>query len=405
MNSREKILVVGAGIYQCKAIIHLRRLGFSVFSIDGNRIAPGFQYSKDFMVCDITDHLKIIEAATKFKVNGITSYGTDVPIVAIANAAEKLSLPSIGVEQANLSVNKLLQRNLLNKTGISKIDYRVFSKVNDAYQIAKSMNFPIVIKPTDSSGSRGVRYIGNFKNINKNVLSDTLSKSRRGLGIIETFINGKEIAVDGFILAGNPTILSVCEKQRSDKPFLLDTELKFPLKCSQFEKGEVIKLVNTILAQTQIQYSPFHMEIILSDNGPFLVEFGARGPGFNVFETILPMITGVDTIHEQAKIALGRPSQKIKPSKKRSAVLSFIFSEHDGILNSICEEATISSIPGITECKIFSKPGERVRKLKSGSDRIGYFLTVKDKLTECEKIASQAKKSITMDVIKDEYKV
>ena len=89
MNSREKILVVGAGIFQCKAIIHLRRLGFSVFSIDGSNIAPGFQYSKDFMVCDITDHLKIIEAATKFKVNGITSYGTDVPIVAIANAAEK----------------------------------------------------------------------------------------------------------------------------------------------------------------------------------------------------------------------------------------------------------------------------------------------------------------------------
>ena len=109
----------------------------------------------------------------------------------------------------------------------------------------------------------------------------------------------------------------------------------------------------------------------------------------------------MDTIYEQAKIALGRPSKKLSFSKNRSAILCFIFSEHDGILNSICEEETIRSIPGITECKIFSKAGDRVRKLTSGSDRIGFFLTVQDELKECEKTASQAKKAIALEVIKN----
>ena len=154
----KKILVVGAGASQVNAIRHAINLGYEVYAIDQDQYAPGFKYSKSFVVGDIKDSKVLILAARKFKINGITSFSTDIPIVSIAERICN-SLPSITINQAKLSVNKYLQREMLVNSGIKCPKFKKFNTISDGINILAELGYPSVIKPIDSSGSRGVSFL------------------------------------------------------------------------------------------------------------------------------------------------------------------------------------------------------------------------------------------------------
>lgn len=393
----KKILVVGAGASQVNAIRHAINLGYEVYAIDQDQYAPGFKYSKSFVVGDIKDSKVLILAARKFKINGITSFSTDIPIVSIAEAAFAIGLPSITINQAKLSVNKYLQREMLVNSGIKCPKFKKFNTISDGINILAELGYPSVIKPIDSSGSRGVRFSSTSASMNRTYCKEAINNSPSNTGIVESFLDGQEIAIDGFIISGEAFILSICDKKRTSPPNLLDIELTFPsvLKGKRLEKVKL--LAKEIIQATKIQNSPFHMEVILSKDGPVLVEFAARGAGFNVFDRIIPHVSGIDTVSYQIKQCLGEKNQLGDISHK-AACLYFISSNENGVIKKIKGINNINNIDGVSKFKLFFEEGDEVKKLSSGSDRIGYILSLAEDINSCNKSIKLAKKYLELEI-------
>lgn len=393
----KKILVVGAGTSQVNPIIHASNLGYEVYTVDQNPSAPGFQYSKDYKSGDIKNSNFLISVAKDFQVDGITSFSTDVPVISIAEASFELGLSSISIDQAKLSVNKYEQREMLARLGVPTPKFRTFKSISEGMKAINEVGYKSVIKPIDASGSRGVRLSNKDSEINKEYLKEALEISSTNTGLIESFIEGPEVAVDGFVQDGKVIILSVCDKKRSNPPSLLDVELTFPAALIFTDLEQVKSLAKKVMKATNIQNSPFHMEIIIAKNGPILVEFAARGAGFNVFDIILPHVSGIDTVHSQIKQCLGqRPV--FNELILKAAHLVFISSDIDGVIKRIHGEEKIKEIADITKYRLFFKEGDSVKKLSSGSDRLGYLLSLTEDLSSCRKAIDLAKEYLKLEI-------
>jgi len=397
MDKQKRILVVGAGVAQINSINTLMRLGYFVIAVDGDEDAPGLESANQFKVCDIRNYKELIKVAESYKANAITSFCTDVPIVSIAKACEHLNLKGLNSEFAELFINKKFQRLLMKKNDISVPKFSTFESIKELKLILKDFNSAIVIKPVDSSGSKGVKYFDDISLVDFDYLKEVLTLSVSGQGIIETFIKGEEIAVDGFVIDGACRILSICSKLRTTPPYLLDTELRFPSNLSEEQITKVINLTEKIVSVSKMNDSPFHIEMINSKEGPLLVELAARGAGFNVFDKIIPHVSGVDTVSIQTSLALGnRPI--IKDTERNAAILHFISSNTEGIVERISNKDSLLSIHGVEEVKFYVESGDKVYPLKSGQDRLGYILCLSDNLKECETALKQAKRKLILEL-------
>ena len=394
----KKILVVGAGTSQVNSIKHAVSLGFEIFAIDGDINAPGFSCAKEFRSGDIKNSRNLIKAAMDYGVNGVTSFSTDVPIVAIAETVSHLNLPGISIDQAKLSVNKYLQRKLLLDSEIPAPRFEAFHSIEDGLSCLSNFSDKCVIKPIDASGSRGVRFSSNDPQTNSKYCAEALKYSLSGIGIIEDFVAGQEIAIDGFVINGVTSVLCISDKKRTDPPYLLDMELLFPSKISSSVSKEVNSLATQIIQASKIQNSPFHMEMILSKDGPILVEFGARGAGFNVYDIIIPFVTGIDTIEAQLNQCIGNKIS-LGEIHTKSAYLYFLSSSKKGVLRRVKGEKEILSLEGISRFKMFKKEGESVNKLTSGSDRIGYILALTGSKEESFEAINKAKNLLELTII------
>lgn len=184
---KKNILFVGAGKAQYIAIQHARNLGYVAIAIDADENAIGFHCADFFYVGDIQNISLIESIAIRHSVDGILAISTDIPIPAISRVAHKLNLKSISIEGADISVNKLSQRNCLRKSGLITPDFLSFSKIEELNSKIDNLKFPVVVKPADSSGSRGVTYVEKYSDI-INAAKNALFYSKNQIGLIEEFI-------------------------------------------------------------------------------------------------------------------------------------------------------------------------------------------------------------------------
>ena len=368
--------------------------------LDGDKYAPGLRIANEYEVCDINDSEAISKVAIKYNVACITSFCTDIPVLPVAKASNKLNLPGLDPDAAELSVNKILQRELAKKHKILIPPFRTFTSVLEAQSELEVFEFPLVIKPSDSSGSKGVKFFEESDLVTVSFLEEVLALSKRGIGLIEEYIDGPELAVDGFIINGEVRILSICEKTRTPPPFLLDEELRFPASISYELHSQVEKQIENILVASRLDNTPFHIELIDSSCGPVLVEFAARGAGFNVYDKIIPTVSGVNTLEVQLSLAKGeKPEIEIK--KSNSALLYFFSSNKRGIIENISSKEEILSINGVQDVEIYKSQFDTVETLKSGQDRIGYVLCVNENLNMCEDTLKEVKNRFKL-ILNDE---
>jgi len=399
MDKKIKILIAGAGVAQVNSIYSLMNSGYYVITLDGDKNAPGLEIADCFEVCDIRNDSEIVKFAKKHKVDAITSFCTDVPVLPIARACEYLGLRGLDPIFAEFSVNKKLQRALLKKNNIPVPDFATFRSSREARKILEGFEGHIVIKPIDSSGSKGVKYFEDFSSIDNLYLDHVINLSTNGEGIIESFIEGEEIAIDGFVIDGAVEILSICSKKRTKPPHLLDTELRFPSSIDQEQIKEVKLLIDRISSISKMNNTPFHIEMINSDKGPMLVELAARGAGFNVFDKIVSHVSGIDTIDIQTKLSLGE-TPTIPHIAQNAGILYFISSSFEGIIKKMSNRDDLLSIDGVKEVQFYSGPGDKVYPLRSGQDRLGYILCLSDSIEECELALKQAKQELVLEINK-----
>ena len=198
----KKILILGAGIYQVPLIKTAKRLGIYtiVASIPGDY--PGFELADKVYYENTTDYAKILSIARREKIDGIITTGTDVAVITIGRVCDTLGLTGLGFKSAEIATDKLLMKSCYEKYGVRTARFRKIAFDDEDYaDKLRDLEFPVMFKSVDSSGSRGITKVSSpeeFEKARNNVLENT----RSNYFIVEEFIDGEEFGAQAFVRNG-----------------------------------------------------------------------------------------------------------------------------------------------------------------------------------------------------------
>ena len=392
-------LVLAGGTYQLPLIRSLKKRGIHVTLFDGSEVAPGFLESDEGQVLDISDPALVLEAAKELNIIGLASIVNEATVVSVAFSATHFKMPSISEETAHKCTNKILMReSFLN----SKMLIPVFFEADSMHGVRRSLDkigFPAIIKPVDSSGSRGVMRIDDLSFI-ESAAKFAMSESRLGYVIVESFLDGPEFTVETFSENGEIVVLGFSQKKRVDFPACVSIELQyFPYRQHPFGV-QIVSAAIQAIHSVGLSRGPAHIEVILTSKGPVVVEIAARGGGFRIFPEILKEISGVDVIDLVIDQSLGIPCV-INPTKEKAAVLRFLNPEARGIVLGVSGIELAKKIPSVKDVVLEETViGSIYNGINKDGDRPGYILAVAETIEDALKAADSAEKSIIFDISK-----
>lgn len=317
-----KILILGAGQGQVPLIKRAKLKGIYTIVATPQGIYPGIEIADECVFVDISDKIKILEISTNLKIDAIASDQTDISISTVQYVAQKLSLPCINCINIENFRQKSLMRDICSKNNIDTIKYCTTANLDECISFFDSLNKPkVIVKPIDSQGSRGITLVESV-----NGLADAFyfakGYSKKGIVIIEEFINGQEIEVNSIIRDGEilATLVGDVHKFESENIFS-SYERIYPTQIYKDKLDLIISTNSLILKSLGLITGWSHAEYIVSSLGKiYLIEVGARGGGNFVGSCVMKEMLGMGTDEMSLCTSLG----------------DFSFYERINISNSVC---------------------------------------------------------------------
>ena len=279
----------------------------------------------------IIEKEKILEKCKEIKPDAITSVASDLATLTVNYLAEKLGLAGNSLECTKISTNKYEMRKAFQKYGVSVPKFFEISDVNDLSKI-KEMKTPIIIKPTDRSGSRSITKIEDLSDEEKlkTAIRDAIEVSFEKKAIVEEYIDGDEFSAEGITYNGEHTILTITRKQTTGAPHFIETGHTEPAGLSNEMQEKVKKEVIAGLNSLKIENSASHAEFKITPEGKVkIIEFGARMGGDCIGSDLVQISTGYDFLKMVIDVALGNKPDFTKVTNPKQAVIKFIFTKSD----------------------------------------------------------------------------
>lgn len=305
----KKILLLGGSRYLLPVIKSAHELGLYVITCDYLPDNIAHKYSDEYVNVSIIDKEAVLEAAKKLEIDGIMSFATDPGVVTAAYVAEKLSLPSVGSYAAvSILQNKGKFRKFLTENGFNVPLAKSYKNIGLALEDKNLFKLPIIIKPTDSAGSKGVKKVESFDQM-KSAIEYALSYSHNDEFIVEEFIEKKAFSSDSdsFSVNGELKFISF-SSQRFDvnavNPYT-PSAYSWPSSISKENQNVLFNELQRLIKLLGLGTSIYNIEVRESMEGiPYIMEVSPRGGGNRLAE-MLRYATGVDLIKGAVKAAVG----------------------------------------------------------------------------------------------------
>ncbi len=386
-----KLLIIGASILQLPAIKLARELGYYVGVVDYDPNAVGIPYADEYFNVSTIDIEGVTKTALEFKPDGIMTLATDMPMRSIARACEKLGLPGISFDSAVKSTDKGEMIKAFEACGVEHPWYFILSSPEELDNVIEKITFPCISKPTDNSGSRGVMLIHNVTEL-RDAVAYSSENSRGGGVIIEEYLKGSEVSVEIVALDGVPHVLQVTDKLTTGAPHFVEMGHSQPSMLSENDLEKIRDLACRAVRTVGINNGPAHVEIMLTENGPRMVELGARMGGDCITTHLVPLSTGVNMIEATIKIACGEAPDIERKFDKGSAIR--YFNPPAGEIKEICGVEAASQIEGVREIAFVKNVGDTVGQIGSSTDRAGFVIAQAEIASEAVRICEQVCKMI-----------
>ncbi|MBR5656470.1 MAG: ATP-grasp domain-containing protein [Prevotella sp.] len=228
---------------------------------------------------------------------------TDRAIPPAALVAEKLHLPHpYSYETSLIATNKNKMKSFLQKSNIPTSKFFKIATVGQASSIC--LEYPIIVKPSDASGSIGITKVDNFTSL-KPALEYALQMSRNGQAVVEEYVDGTEIQMDCFVSDSHVYILDIKEKRKYPvKKLTLSYGSLIPARISERQRNRCIDICNRIAQNLNILNGPLYVQAIANNQNVYVIEFGLRFGG-NLSFRILKDVSGVDIVSSSADAYMG----------------------------------------------------------------------------------------------------
>ena len=389
----KRLLIIGASVLQLPAIKKAKELGFYVGVVDYNPEAIGIPYADEFFEISTVDIQGVVETAKRFGPDGIMTLATDMPMRSIAEAARVCSLPGISMNAAIKATDKGEMIKAFEQNGVAHPWYYILSEPKELDLVLEKISFPCISKPTDNSGSRGVMLIENKAELNDAVAYSS-QNGRSGGVIIEEYMQGPEVSVEIMVLDGAPYVLAVTDKLTTGAPHFVEMGHSQPSMLGEENIQKISELAGQAVRAVGIQNGPAHVEIILTPNGPKMVELGARMGGDCITTHLVPLSTGIDMIEATIKLSCGENPCIEKKFSKGSAIRYFRIPE--GTIAKIEGVEEAKRIPGVQEICFVKNIGDQVGDIGSSTDRVGFVIAQAETPQEAVSVCERAMETVVV---------
>lgn len=365
----KSILVFGLGFLQESLIRQCKERGLKTIGIDP-LISPYCKdYVDEFVQVAGDDYNKTLEVAKKFNVSGIITTATDKPLVMMARIAQALCLPFFSLDTAIWSTDKFQMKNRFQKYGIPCAKGKLISSVDDA----KDLSFPVIIKPRDNSGSRGVKLCRTLKELESSI-SEAFQYSHLDSILVEEYIEGNEYSIESLHFNGQTEVIQFTEKRTTPFPYNVELGHKQPANLTEEQRNKIRCIVDSIGKCLKFDNCPSHTELKVNERGIFVIETSPRLGGDFITSTLTPLSTGINIEDQLISISLGLPldfgGERINEA---SGVCFFSFKEGT-IVKIDSQVENVKSWPGVCGFDLNLKEGDKVNRITSSLNRYGQFI-------------------------------
>ena len=373
----KKLLILGAMEMHVPLIKRAKEMGNYVITVDYIPENPGHKLADEAYFDSTTDLDAVLKLSKKLNIDGIMTYNSDPAAPTAAYVAEKLGLPGNPYQSVKIMSEKNLFRDFLISNGLNAPKFGNYLNIEDALCHINDFSFPIIIKPVDSSGSKGVTVVNNVNDV-QNAIECALEKSRSKKFIIEEYIEpvGKQLHGDGFVQNGKVVFLHLGDHHFDSTinnlvPYSTTYPTEHPVEIVNACKNQI----QDFMSKVGFKNGGFNVELRISnkDNKPYIIDIGARNGG-NFTPKVIEYGSGFNFLDRAIKIALGESIDDIKMTDKVSDFVSYLIlhSDKNGVLNNIVLDKMIED--RIIEKHIYLKSGDKVETFLGANAALGVLI-------------------------------
>ena len=361
----KKILLLGGSLQQIKAIETAKKLGLFTVLCDYLEDNPGQYHADKFYQISTTDKEAVLDVARTEKIDCIIAYASDPAAPTAAYVAEQMHLPGNPYRSVEILCDKEKFRNFQRENGFFAPRGCAYSDVSEALRDIEDgrFAFPAIVKPVDSSGSKGVSKIENIESVEAKLIN-AMSFSRKGRIILEEMVDtcGRQIVGDGFSVNGKLIFSYFADHhfdERCRNPFV-PVSGSFPCSLSPEMLRRVNEEIQRLLSMLDMRTAAYNFEVRIDhDQNIYLMEAAPRNGG-NFIPEVIRYSCGLDLIEYSVRGAMGE-NITVESLREPQGFYSYyvVHSIMDGVLDHVEINPEVRRKHVIEE-HILSRPGENV---------------------------------------------
>ena len=395
----KKLLVLGASYSQIPLFRAAGRLGIETYAVTVPGPYQGISHADHVIYADITKPEEVWDAVLGLGADAVTTGCMDVGTRTLGYLCDRMSLPGPGLCATEGARDKSLQKKKYEESGIPTAAYAIVHDVRELEEAMKRIGFPLMIKAVDLMGSRGI-FRADDENQARQMFEESMAQTKKSYCIAEQFLEGEMFGVEGIMNADGSIAYYLAlgnDLHDGNPPFPQGHYV--PWEKEDELSGKIGDMVLRTAAALDFRSCAFDMDCMLVGEECYVIEATPRCGATGIADTV-SLFYGIDYFEAIIRCALGedvgwmfRAKQEGKTTPNASWLLS---APSDGVIASIRTPEILPEC--VTDLSFNVRPGDRVRRMQNGRDRIGQLIVKGSGPEDCHRTIQQVLGMIAIDV-------
>jgi biotin carboxylase len=404
------LLVLGAGVQSVEGLRQLREQGWYIVGCDMDPVAPGLIWCDDTITASVYHADQCVPAVEQYHndvrpIDGVMCLAVDAPHV-VARVAAALGLPGLPIEIADLSVDKVAMKACFKAYGVPTPDFRKITSYSDLRAFAENRRDGIVVKPTDSRGSKGVLWVRELDTLG-HAYEYALDWSPSNQVMVEEFTPGPQLSTESVVVGGVAHTIGISDRNyeflEAYAPHIVENGGDLPSALSREVIDDTCNVIQQVVNAFGMDSGVIKGDIVIHEGRAKVIEVALRLSGgfFCTYE--IPLNTGISTVIPTAKLALGLPvsDEELTPKFQRPVLQRYVFPK-TGIVDTINGVEDALAVPNVAYAEVWVRPGRRIAKPENAGGAAGVIMTCADTYDEAMAAMHEAMDKIEVKMVPDD---
>ena len=403
--NRKTILFVGGGVETLPGVKLAKSMNLHVVVSDMNQNAPCMSVADDCLIADTYNEQDTLTVAKKFhdtqrNIDGVMCMASDIPLT-VALVASELKLPGIPVASAKIVSDKVLMKDCFKNAKLPIPKYQEVCSYFELQNNIKHFNFPLVIKPVDSRGARGVLKLTSDTDLESAYITSK-SHSPTDRVMIEEYMPGPQVSTEALVVDGEVFTIGFSDRNyeflEKYAPNMIENGGDLPSHLMKDEQLLIRNAFEKTAKALNIKNGVIKGDMVLSNGKPCIIEVAARLSGGYFCSHEIPLNTGVDFVSNAIKLALGESINKLELKPKfNQAVSQRYFFPNPGKVAKIHIPKWVQNDKRIIMCEIRIKVGDIVPKATQHPARAGVVICTEDNPVKAKELVERVISEVVIE--------